>query len=102
MCIVFMEKEIKKENENKEAKQETSNEEQKDILQKAEELAVRIEKANEETKKLMEEQKNLNSRLILGGKSQSGQVQKTNEELEKEKVEAEVKRLQNRFNIGRK
>ena len=63
------------------------------MLQRSEAVADRIEKANEEAKKIAERMEKAASANMLGGRSQAGQVQKTQEEINEEKMDADVKSL---------
>lgn len=49
--------------------EETGEEQQKSVIEIANETAERIERANEEAKKIMKQQENAEARARLGGKS---------------------------------
>lgn len=86
------------EEENKPKEEQNVN---SPTIEEQKQLAERIEKANEEARKILEEQKQLQARMSIGGKSEAGFKQKTPEELQQEKIDNEVKRIKSRFNIGR-
>jgi len=62
------------------------NEKKQTNLEKAEELAARIEEANKKTEELLERQEKLSAERMLGGRTEAGSApsEKTEAELKKE------------------
>ena len=67
---------------------ETEKTEEKTLLQKAEEVAERIEKANKEAKEILERQERLRAEKLLGGTTEAGIPAKERTEEERKREQA--------------
>ena len=67
------------------------------LIDRADKVAERMEQSNKQAEELLKRQEAVAARMMLGGKSEAGELRKTTEQLEDEKEDKEVEKLVNRF-----
>jgi len=70
------------------------------IIDRADNIAKRLEEANKKSEELISKQEAIAARMMLGGKAEAGIQPKTPEEIKKQEVAEMVKKTMARF--GRK
>lgn len=61
-------------------------------IDEASSILKRMEEANKERRELLDREEKLHARILLSGRGQAGIPTKTPEEIEKENIDAEVKK----------
>lgn len=67
------------------------------LIERADGVAKRMEEANKKAEELLKRQEEIAARIMLGGRSEAGTKQKSAEELDQEKVDAEIQKRMARF-----
>lgn len=70
-----------------------------DVVDRAVAAAERLEKANTRTEELVKRQEAIAARVMLGGRTDAGAIQKTPEQITDEKIDADVAMTMKRYGI---
>ena len=82
--------------ENTETKSESPQTSEPSLIERSEAIAKRMEEANAKAELILRKQEELASRTLLSGRAEAGKG-KTQEELQKEKLDADVAAALKRF-----
>ena len=93
-----MSDEQKQETEQPAKNNDTGNQpETASLIDRADNVAKRMEEANKKAEELLIRQERIATRLMLGGRSDAGAVQKTPEQARKDEIETEVSKILKKF-----
>ena len=67
------------------------------VIDKADAVAQRMENANKKAEELLIRQEAIAARMMLSGRSEAGQINRTPEEVQKEKVQEEADKIIKQF-----